>query len=990
MPRSAKQLRDDLRELILGDVLLDEAERFLYATDASLFRVLPQGVIVPRDEEDLQKLVVYAKENELSLTPRGGGTGLAGESLSSGLIVDLSRYFNRIIELDDVSIRAQSGVVAQTINDKLRPLGRKLAVDCASRASCTLGGMVANNASGSRSLKYGYMRRYVQSLRTVLSSADALTMRRIPKKGLSEALGQEERIAHELLRLATTNEELIRTCQPRTSFNRCGYLLNDLIKENHVALEKILVGSEGSLGLITEVTVQTVPIASERTVALLGYSSIQEAVETVSLILESRPSAVDLLDRRLLTVACGSEPQLKRLLHSSVQAALLIEWEGDRQGSSKTTATDILGRLTRQSRVLSEKVTTNEHEAAWLWSVRDRALPSLFATAQGAAPVAFVEDIGVPVEFLGPLIISIQMILHKYSATASLMSHAGAGIVHLRPMLDLHQTCDRDRLHAITEEIYVEVFKLGGTISAQHAVGLSRTPWVARQYGQLMDVFREVKRLFDPIGMLNPGKILGPSGDPLRLLRIRDVAEKENNPNPSPSNGSVSKNGVPVIPLPLVNWQLQWPNHVPGVVAEQCHGCGGCRAHAGHGRMCPIFRAQGAEQASPRAKANLLRELLNQDHSKRRLGSADVREIADLCVNCKMCAVECPSHVPIPKLMLEAKAQFVNENGLRWSDWVVSRTDTWARFGSAWSWLANSLLQSRWFRWSLEKTLGITRWRRLPSFAVESFLKRARRFGWTRKTEVKDRPKVVYFSDTFANYLDPDLGEAAVRVLQAAGVEVLVPPERLVSGAASLSVGHTSRARRIAQRNINTLAQLTREGYSIVCSEPTAALMLQQDYLDLLDDPGAIQVAHHTIELMTYLESLRDQGRLPKLMDHPIVGKIGHHVPCHMKALYQDRAPSSLLSGFAMLSIETMDLSCSGMAGVYGLQHAHYPTSLAAGKPMLDRFIQADLQFGSSECSACRMQMMHVARKPVLHPVQFMALAFGLMPQLGRRLGLSS
>jgi Fe-S oxidoreductase len=547
----------------------------------------------------------------------------------------------------------------------------------------------------------------------------------------------------------------------------------------------------------------------------------------------------------------------------------------------------------------------------------------------------------------------------------------------------LHQPDDVKNLQAFADDVYSEVFRVGGTISAQHGVGLARTPWMAQQVGPLMKVFQQVKTLFDPVGIFNPGKLFGGAGSPLQYLRVANKEASEGTvASISPGKSLTEKTRT----LPVIPWELNWSKTSPLANAEACHGCGACRTANNSQRMCPIFHAEHSEEASPRAKANLMREVLTHPEQILQLHSEEFREIADLCVNCKMCALECPSRVAIPKLMLEAKAQNVNEQGLRWRDWVVSRVDTWARWGSRWAWLFNGMMSNRLIRWHLEKVFGITRYRKLPRLHSDTFLKRARRFGWNSKTTAYDRPRVLYFADTFAQYFDPLLAEATVRVLQSAGVHVYVPPYPLQSGSASLSVGHVDRARRLAKRNINVLEPLTREGYTILCSEPTTALMLKQDYLDLIDDPGAHQVARNTVELMSYLQQLQDQGRLPQVKLEGFPLSIGHHVPCHMKALQQGITGPTFLAKSAGYRVHTLDLSCSGMAGVYGLQQANYASSLRAGKPMLDRFAQDDLHFGSSECSSCRMQMEHAGKKPVLHPVQWLALAYGLMPELNTRL----
>jgi Fe-S oxidoreductase len=399
--------------------------------------------------------------------------------------------------------------------------------------------------------------------------------------------------------------------------------------------------------------------------------------------------------------------------------------------------------------------------------------------------------------------------------------------------------------------------------------------------------------------------------------------------------------------------------------------------------MCPLFRATHAEAATPRAKANLLRHLL-QEGGETRLSSDDVRAVADLCVNCKMCALECPAHINIPKLMLEAKAANVAEHGLDRKEWFLARVESFARLGSNLAPLVNPALSSRTLRWVLEKLFGLSRQRRLPRFALRPFLRRAKRHGWTRK-KPSDRPRVAYFVDLFANYNDPQIAEAVVAVLQHQGIDVYVPPGQRGCGMAALAHGDIETAREIAQTNLRLCAEAAREGYTILCSEPTAAVMLGHDYLDLVDDPDARLVADRTVELTSFLWDLHEQGNL-RTDFQPLDLAVGHHVPCHLKALGKAPAGPRLLELIPGLRVHSIDVSCSGMAGTFGLGVENYQTSRDAGRPMLEELRQPQIQFGSTECSACRMQMEDGAGKRTLHPAQYLALAYGLMPAVARRL----
>ncbi|MCI0462655.1 MAG: anaerobic glycerol-3-phosphate dehydrogenase subunit C [Gemmataceae bacterium] len=975
-----QRIRDDLHGFFRGELLFDDLSRALYSTDASIFEVRPLGVAVPRDEEDVQALVRYAAENRLPLVARGAGSGVAGEALGPGLILDLSRHFRSILGVSSDTIHVQAGVTCREINSRLAHDGRRFAPDPASAEQCTVGGMVANNASGAHSLRYGYTRDHVAALRVVLDSGDTALVGKEPLQPPSPyplplgggegrvrgagSPGHLQDIVGATAVLLEENAELIRSCRPRTPYNRCGYLLHDVLAEGTLDLAKLLTGSEGTLALVTEATLRTLPIPGGRSLVLLGFASLDTALRVAQRALATGPAACELLDRRLLSLARGSgAAHVAALVPPAAEAVLLIEYETDVQREAREAALQLAEQMYRRERLaLCAAPAVEPEEIARLWRLREVALPSLYGLRGGSQPVPLIEDVGVPVEELAAYLHRVQEILKEHETTASFLVHAGTGQVHTRPFLDLRRPGDVSKLTAIAEEVHALALQLGGTVSTQHGTGLARTPWVARQYGPLYPVFRQLKAIFDPRGLFNPGKIVDPGSEVSRwpLRRI-----------PTPTE-------------PDAPWLLRWQADEVRGEALSCNGCGQCRTTSPGQRMCPIFRATHAEAASPRAKANLLRHLLAEKSDPRQLAPDEVRAVADLCVNCRMCAVECPAHVNIPRLMLEAKAANVAEYDLDWKDWFLARIEPVARLASTFSLVVNLALRSRLARWLLEKLFGVSRRRRLPRFALRSFLRQARRRSWTRKPPA-GRPRVAYFVDVFANCNDPQIGEATVTVLNHNDIAVYVPPGQRGCGMAALAHGDVEAAREIVRHNLRALGDVAREGWPIVCSEPTAALMLRQDYPDLTDDPDAKLVSERAVELTTFLLDLHRQGKLRTDFE-PLDFAVGHHVPCHVKALGQPPAGPALLSLIPSLTVHTIDVSCSGMAGTFGLKDENYQTSLEAGRPMLEELKRPRVLFGSTECSTCRMQMEDGAGTRTLHPIQYLALAYGLLPEVARRL----
>ncbi len=965
-PSQRDHIHDDLKGIVKGELLFDDLSRALYSTDASIFEVRPAGVVVPRDEEDVRALVRYAGENKLSLVARGAGTGVAGESLGSGLVVDLSRHFRAILEVGADTVRVQPGVVYRDLAHRLAAVGRRFAPDPAT-GECTLGGMLATDASGARAFRHGFTRDHVAALRVVLDSGDAVAVGREARVIAAERPhGRLEDIVSSVVTLLEQNAGLIRQHRPRTRFDRCGYRLHDVLGPDYLDLARLLVGSEGTLALFTEATLRTVALPGGRALALLGFASLEGALRGAQAARAGGPAACELIDRRLLRLVRGSDGEVAALVPAAAEAVLLVEYEADTPAEARRAAADLVAQLHRGQRLaLAARVAADDETIERFWQVRDAALPSLYGLKGSFQPLAFVEDVGVPAEALGEYLHAVQEILQRHETTASFLIHAATGQVHMRPFLELRGQEDAGRLWELADDVYRLVLDLGGTISAQHGTGLARTPWVARQAGPLFALWCGLKAIFDPRHLFNPGKIVGrparvPGDTPLWPLRRRAVRDE--------------------VPPPA----LRWGRREMADEVLRCNGCGTCRSESPGMRMCPLFRATHAEEATPRAKANLMRLLLQPDTDPRLLSTDEVRAVADLCVNCKMCATECPARVNVPKLMLESKAANVAEHGLSRHDWVLARAESFAWLGSALAPLANAVFSNPVARWLLEKLFGLSRLRRLPAFAHRSFLRRARRRGWTRRPR-SARPRVAYFVDLFANYNDPSIAEAVVAVLHHNGLEVYVPPGQGGCGMSPLAYGDVETAREAVEHNLRILADLAREGFPILCSEPTSALMLRHDALDLLDDPDAALVASRTVECTAFLWEMYQQGLL-RTDFHPLPISIGHHVPCHLKALGGPPRGPDLLALVPGLRVRTIDVSCSGMAGTFGLQAANRAASLEAGRPMLEELSRPGVLFGSTECSTCRLQMEDGGGKRTLHPVQYLALAYGLLPELGRRL----
>jgi FAD/FMN-containing dehydrogenase/Fe-S oxidoreductase len=979
MDQERERIQDDLRGLVEGDVRCDDVFLQLYASDASIYEIKPLAVIRPRSLRDVVAAVQYGAENHLPIHARGAGTGLAGESLGKGLVLDFSRYMRRLVDTSDDSVRIQPGIVHAQLNELLRPLGRQFGPDPAMSSVTTMGSVIAIDAGGSRWLKYGSARNHVLSLQVVLADGQVLEVAREPLDDRrAELHSRRGQLTTSLVELLTREEALIRERQPQSAVNRSGYQLSGVLNGDYLDFTRLLVGSEGTLAIITEATVATQPLPKHRGVALLLFDRLESAAKAVIEVLALDPSACDLMDRRHLSLARESTVQYDLLIPPETEAVLLVEHEGDTLPAVRDKLAQVIDRVRRKKRLAFHAVQAQDrHEIELYWRLARKVVPTLYRMKGSTRPLPFIEDLAVPPKALAEALVRTQNVLKQHQVIASVFAHAGHGQLHLRPFLDLSDSADVTRMAALASDLYDEVLALGGTISGEHADGLSRTAFIRRQYGPLADVFGEVKRIFDPDNILNPGKIV--NDDPGLLTRnLRHLS------CPPPANGQAAVAGAEVAatttnPAAPATWQLSWNDEAVAQSARDCNGCGACRSQLSDVRMCPIFRFAPAEESSPRAKANLMRSVLTGQLAPETLTSDEFKAVTDLCVNCHMCRLECPAAVDIPKLMMEGKGSYVQINGLSTSDWLMSRIDRLSSLGSKFRPFANWAITNGPARWLIEKTMGIAQRRKLPRFAPRSFLRIASRRRLTRATR-RNVAKVLYFVDTYANYHDPQLAEALVSVLEHNAVSVYVHPAQQSSGMPMISLGALGAARKIAEHNVALLSEAVRQGYHIVATEPSAALALRHEYPTLLDDDEARLVAANTSEACTYLWKLHQGGKL-QLDLRPVNATLGYHQPCHIKALEVGTPGENLLRLIPGLVIDRTQNGCSGMAGTFGLKRENYRASMRAGRAMIASLRSRHLQAGVTECSACKMQMEQGTQKPTIHPIKLLALAYGLMPE---------
>jgi FAD/FMN-containing dehydrogenase/Fe-S oxidoreductase len=981
-----QRIEEDLRGVLRGDVRCDDLFTQLYSTDASVYEIRPLGVVRPRSVRDVVATVEYAAENNIPLYPRGAGTGLAGESLGRGIVVDFSRYFRRILKVDGGHARVQAGVVLATLNRFLATKGLLFGPDPAMSHVTTMGSVVAIDAAGSHWPKYGSARRHVEGLKIVMADGDVLKVGRHPIPVIDENAGEScpatrlDHLVSSVAALVKRHAKLIADYRPKSLVNRSGYaldqVLDGVLKEGQLDLAKLLVGSEGTLALILDATVTVDPLPLARGCVLLVFDSLDKAANAVLELLPYEPSACDLMDRRHLNLARESDVRYELLIPGEAEAVLLVEQQGDSAEDVRGKLNEIVEQVQFKSNLAAAShVAEDESDFQLYWGLARRFVPTLYRLQGTTRPVPCIEDMAVPPAALPVFLKHVQDTFKRLQVTASLFGHAGHGQLHIRPFLDLASSDDVATLETVASELYEKVWLLGGTVSGEHGDGLSRTPFLGAQFGPLVNVFRELKQIFDPHGLLNPGKIV-PQSPSRMTLNLRPMTMHQAQQSAPESDAETN----PSVAGPF-SLQLRWQPEELMDAARLCNGCGACRSQSPDVRMCPIFRLSPREEASPRAKANLVRGILTGRLPADEMLDDSCKKVADLCVHCHMCRLECPANVDIPKLMVEAKANYVRTNGLPLHDRLLVRIDALAGFAGRLPGIANWAMANPQARWLMEKLLGVAQGRKLPKLARRSFLRNAsmRRLSQPVRKPVE---KVVYFVDTYANHFDTQLADALVAVLRHNRVSVYVPTDQDEAGMPMISQGVLEPARVIAQRNVALLAEAVRQGYKVIATEPSAVLALTREYPMILDDDeDAVAVAANTLDACHYLWQLHQNGKL-KLGFQPQRISVGYHVPCHLRALGVGAPAENLLRLVPGVRVTRVEKGCSGIAGLYGVKRENYRASLRAGFELINAVRTGPFQIGMTDCSTCKMQMEQGTTKPTIHPVKLLALAYGLMPEL--------
>lgn len=945
-----KKIERDLKSLIRGESFFDDYHRILYSTAACIFQVMPFGVVLPFDEEDVTKLIQYARENGIPLTARGAGSGVAGQTVNSGIIVDFSKFMNKIIEIDPDAnfVKVQPGVVCDQLNLKLKTYGKFFPPDPSSGPFCTIGGMIGNNAGGPHSLLYSSMKDNMESVRGITSGGVLLETSpfRFHSLGESPVQGKDHKdFCLRYARILNGKETLLEAWKPQVNRNASGYNIFDSFQKNgsqegQVDLGKLIVGSEGTLCMVTEAILKIRDLPAKRGTALCLFSRLEKAGDAVIEILNFSPSCLEIMDHTLLTIIKEEDPEMRAALPEECSAVLILEMDGEDPEEVDSRLDDVRSLLLKKNLAFEFKkaLTTSEQEK--LWKIRKSASPILSSKEGIRRNTRFVEDASVLPERLPEFISGMRRIISKYEFQTAIFGHAGDSNIHVNPLLNQMDPDDLDNMERIADEATDLVLSLKGSLTGEHGDGRLRSSYLPKMFGPLYDIFEEVKNLFDPAHLLNPGIKVG--------WVNRSIT----------SNLRYGKNYQRIAtgsPLDVNSWQIE---------VEKCHGCGTCRQY------CPVFLATGDERATPRGKANLLRAAISQNLDWESLFDREFKEIIDLCFNCGLCHTQCPTKIKIPEISRIAKDIYSEKNGFDRATFILNRSSILSRLSSAFASISNTALKSRWMRKAGEILTGIS-----SSISLAEFSNQPMERSQEMLSLSTGNKKVAYFYGCFANFNDPEgEGRGTIEVLKRNGFDVYMPPQACC-GIAGLSNGDTRSVIPDAQFNVETLSSCVDQGFDVIYSAPSCGMAIVDEYPELLKTEEAKKVAEHCLEIHEFLKILKGKGELNEQFGE-VHEKIAYHNPCHLEARNMGSETLEILRMIPGLEIVEIEDSCCGMAGTFGMKSKNRELSLEIGKPLFEGIKASGVPAVATGCGTCNIQIKNATGKKIIHPITLIANSY--------------
>jgi len=914
-----KDFEAELRSTIKGEVYFDPMTRGLYATDASIYQIMPTAVVVPKDEKDVSSAVKIAAKYNIPITCRGAGTSLNGQAIGKGLILDFSKYMNKILEINTEGkwVLVQPGIVVDELNAALAKDGLMFAPDPATSNRATVGGVMGNNSSGTRSIIYGIAVDHILSVKAILSDGAVIEFENLSPRDYqkkcsgNEGASRQAEIYSKFKQIIDDNHSEIEKRYPKLMRRVQGYNLDAFINTDDWNLGKLLVGSEGTLAIFLALKIRLTAAPEAKSLCLVHFEKLKGALNSIKTVLEHRPAAVEIMDNEILSMARSSASlcHLTDFVVGEPAAIFVVEFLGASADDAARNAQSFADELKIKGIGYTRAVLTEPNEQQNVWAVRKAGLGLMQRIIGDKKPTPIIEDTCVPIDVLPEYIEKITRFCEQKGISISMYAHASVGTIHVRPLLNLKQKDDIDKIKMIMDYVIELVKEYGGSISSEHGDGRVRSPYLEKFFGpKVYNAFREVKKVFDPAGLLNPGIIIDP-GPVVQNLRF----------------GTNYKTPA---------WPTEYHYRQDGSFAsavEMCIGIGACRQGL-EGVMCPSYRATRNEKDSTRGRANALRLAMSGRLGADAMTSKELFEVLELCLSCKSCKNECPSNVDLTRLKTEFLQKYHDAHGVPLREHFVRNSAFMASiFAGPWAPFVNFVQRTRLFKKLLEVFVGFDSRRTAPAYAPRRF---ASWFKKHKRAANAPNGRVVLFDDTYIRYHQTEIGRAAVELLESCGYEVIAAKAGCCQRP-KISHGFLKEARKKGEKTLRNLDRFIQQGLKVVVCEPSCCSAMVDDLCDLIDDVGlAERIKANVMMIDKFLAEEVRACRLNCEFTSPFE-KIVIHGHCHQKALFGTADMKFLLEKVPGISVELLDTGCCGMAGSFGFEKEHYELSMQIAEDRL-------------------------------------------------------
>lgn len=941
----------ELKAAVNGEVYFDSMHRKVYSVDASIYEIEPIGVFLPKTKDDVVTAVTIAAKYGIPVIARGAATGIAGGCLGQALILDLSCYLKNIeaVNFHDKFAICQPGVVQDNLNKILAIRNFRLGPDTSTGDRATLGGMMANNSAGARSLYYGKMVDHVTGVELVLSSGEVLYFEEVNEAELQKKLKlptTEGHIYREVCRIREAYKEEILKKFPNIPRRVSGYNLDELLKPGPLNLSKIITGSEGTLGIATQIKVNILERPTHQGLGLVFFNSMQAGMQAIAQIMEYKPLSLEMIDDQILNRGKEAPSMRGKLdwLKGAPKCLLVAEF----QASSQTELLEILKQFTNKMKSLgigyAQEYLTEQTQIQHVWDLRKSGLGLLLSKRDYSRAIAFIEDLSIDPKELPNFMEKFQSYLKKIGKEAGIYGHVGSGCIHVRPYIDLRNPNELVLMKKIMEDISDMVLEHHGALSGEHGDGIVRTWLNEKMFGKkIYQAFKELKAAFDPKNLMNPGKIVGQTEflDHLRLSPSTPISKLETFLDFSPEGG----------------FEL---------AADLCNGNGLCRKS--EGVMCPSFQATDHEYDSTRARAQALRSMIHSASPMEKFGEKEIHEVLDLCLQCKGCKTECPSQVDMAKMKTEFLYQYQKKHGIPLRTRLFGHLSSLFSLSSRFPRLSNFFLTNPLSRILLDR-FGISSKRPLPKLAEKRF---SEFFDREPSKEFQTR-KVVLFNDTYTEFISPEIGLSAIKVLEKLGYEVIIPSWRCC-GRPLLSKGMLPEARKQAEALVQHLLPYASKNLPIVGLEPSCIFTLLDDYPSLLPNQNLTVLLNQCVSFDEFINRHIENGNFPISIDQTHKN-LKYHVHCYQKSLKGSKFIENLFKAIPDCEATEIKTGCCGMAGSFGYEKEHYEISMDIGQLVLFPTIKNTLPNTKIIANgfSCRSQIEHGTQRKAEHLAEFLA-----------------